>query len=516
MINHKQVIFTFFFLLIFSISSVYAKNTKYGGVAVFSFYNQVTSIDPALSEDLNSQQIASCIFEGLVTLNPETSKIEPKLARKWMTSDYKVWTFFLKKNIKFHDGTDFTAESVKFNFDRQLISDKIGKNSDFVFYKNIFGKYGDYIVSVETPERYKVRITLAYPDVLFLYKLAVLASTIQSPVALKKTASDLVYRPVGTGPFYFSEWRRSGRLILNKNIAYSDFVYLDRVIFEPYSDMDYCIRQMLRGITDLSTGISLKDFEKKSLNSNFSSVNSPSDSLFFLLINPERKEFKYAFSRRAISYLIDKKELAEEYDGTEAYSFLTPSMLGYIKKEFSYNTEDINSFLNSIDNDRTFTLIYPEDNCFYLKNTENLAFKIQKYLRAGGVKVILKKMSYTDYMSAISNKNYDLAFGLERDIYGSPDIYLPLIYSVRVFKKMTGKSAEWTNDLDSLLKQARTEINPNKRKLIYSSADNLLSENMPSIPLFYKKNTVVYSDRVKNVLYNKSGNIIVKNLWVNN
>ena len=209
MINHKQVIFTFFFLLIFSISSVYAKNTKYGGVAVFSFYNQVTSIDPALSEDLNSQQIASCIFEGLVTLNPETSKIEPKLARKWMTSDYKVWTFFLKKNIKFHDGTDFTAESVKFNFDRQLISDKIGKNSDFVFYKNIFGKYGDYIVSVETPERYKVRITLAYPDVLFLYKLAVLASTIQSPVALKKTASDLVYRPVGTGPFYFSEWRRS-------------------------------------------------------------------------------------------------------------------------------------------------------------------------------------------------------------------------------------------------------------------------------------------------------------------
>ena len=113
-------------------------------------------------------------------------------------------------------------------------------------------------------------------------------------------------------------------------------------------------------------------------------------------------------------------------------------------------------------------------------------------------------------------KSYVIAFWGERDIYGSPDIYLPLIYSVRVFKKMTGKSSEWTYEFDSLIKQVRSEVKPNKRKNVYLSIDNLLSDNMPSIPLFYKNNTVVYSDRVNNLIYTPSGTIILRNIWVTN
>ena len=172
--------------------------------------------------------------------------------------------------------------------------------------------------------------------------------------------------------------------------------------------------------------------------------------------------------------------------------------------------------MSSIDSSRVFTLIYPEGNFWGLKSSENLALKIQKYLRAGGIKVILKKLSYEEYISAISNKKYDIAFGVERDIYLSPDIYLPLIYSVRVFKKMTGKSSDWVYDVDSLIKQARAEVNSNKRKIIYSSIDNILCENMPSVPLFYKKNTVVFSKRINNLVYTPSGTIILKNLWVIN
>lgn len=517
--KHKYLISAIFFLLCFFVFSVSvnAKASKYGGVAVFSFLNRIDSLDPTVSDNLNSLQIYSGIFEGLVKFNPETSKIEPSLARKWITSDYKVWTFFLQKNIKFHDGTDFTSEAVKFNFEHILLNSKKNYTSNYRFYKNIFGNNGEYIKSIDTPERYKIRITLAYPDVLFLYKLAMPELSIQSPVALKKVLIGDTYKPVGTGPFYFSEWRRSGRIILNKNINYNDTVYLDRVIFEPYSDVDYCIRQMLRGVTDISSsGMSKKDFEKKNLETNFSFLNSPSDSLFFLLLNPERKEFENSSARRAVSYLIDKKDLAKEYNGVEAYSFLTPSMFGYTKKNFSYNTDDITSFLSSIESDRVFTLIYPEDNFFDLKSVENLAIKIQKYLRAGGVKVILKKLSYDEYISALLNKSYDIAFWGERDIYGSPDIYLPLIYSVRVFKKMTGKSSEWTYEFDSLIKKVRSEVNPNKRKNVYLSIDNLLSDNMPSIPLFYKNNTVVYSDRVNNLVYTPSGTIILRNIWVTN
>ena len=517
--KHKQFVFAILFIFCFFLVCavpVHAKTSKYGGVAVFSFFSRIDSLDPTVSDDLNSLQISSGIFEGLVKFNNETSKIEPVLARKWITSDYKVWTFFLQKNIKFHDGTDFTAEAVKFNFEHLILTNKNFLVSNHRMSKNILGYNGDYIKSIETPERYKIRINLAYPDVLFLYKLAMPELYIQSPVALKKTAIDDIYRPVGTGPFYFSEWRRSGRIILNKNINYNDSVYLDRVIFEPYSDTDYCIRQMLRGVTDISSGISKKDFGKKSLESNFSFLDSPSDSMFFLLLNPEKKEFENAFARRAISYLIDKKELANEYDGIDIYSFLMPSMSGYTKKNFFYNTADISSFLSSIDSSRVFTLIYPEGNFWGLKSSENLALKIQKYLRAGGIKVILKKISYEEYISAISNKKYDIAFGVERDIYLSPDIYLPLIYSVRVFKKMTGKSSDWVYDVDSLIKQARAEVNSNKRKIIYSSIDNILCENMPSVPLFYKKNTVVFSNRINNLVYTPSGTIILKNLWVIN
>jgi peptide/nickel transport system substrate-binding protein len=76
---------------------------------------------PALVDDGESSKVIVNIYEGLLKYNSESTEVEPSLAESWTISDDGLaYTFKLREGVKFHDGTDFNAEAVKFNIDRQL------------------------------------------------------------------------------------------------------------------------------------------------------------------------------------------------------------------------------------------------------------------------------------------------------------------------------------------------------------------------------------------------------------
>src|SRR5881392_25301 len=89
-----------------------------GGTMVFAGASDPTYLDPALVSDGESFRVTEQIFEGLVRLKPGTTQIVPALATKWKLTGGKTWTFWLRKGVKFHDGTPWNAAAACANFNR--------------------------------------------------------------------------------------------------------------------------------------------------------------------------------------------------------------------------------------------------------------------------------------------------------------------------------------------------------------------------------------------------------------
>src|SRR3989339_361130 len=151
-------------LIIFSIilaSVAFAKDIDLNGEIRFSLGGEVSVLNPILSTDSASSAVEGAIFSGLVKVN-ENLEMIPDLATKWEVSkDGKTWTFFLKKNVKWHDGVQFTADDVKFTFD-SILNPKINsvRRSDYI----IEGKP----IQFKVVDKYKVQAILPKPFAPFL------------------------------------------------------------------------------------------------------------------------------------------------------------------------------------------------------------------------------------------------------------------------------------------------------------------------------------------------------------
>src|SRR5688572_26013063 len=173
------------------------------GTLVVGLVAEPVNLDPAQVTDLNSGRVGRRIVETLVTFPEESTQVVPGLAESWTISkDGLKYTFKLRKNIKFHDGTAFDAEAVKFSIERQFNPEhpfnKLGK---YPFANYFFGN----VKAVEVVDPSTVEFVLKEPRASFLTVLTAAAASIVSPTAVKKFGADYALTPVGTGPFKFTD-----------------------------------------------------------------------------------------------------------------------------------------------------------------------------------------------------------------------------------------------------------------------------------------------------------------------
>ena len=189
-----------------------------------------TSLDPYDAPDILTRLASKSFYEGLFTFNSKMEPV-PELAEGYETSpDAKVWTVTLKKGVKFHDGSEFTADAVKANFDRLLNPDN--KLSRYNVYK--------FIEKVEVLDPYKVRFTLQAPLATFVRRLAMTNPQMICP-SLLKDAHGLegkkvtAFNACGTGPYTLVSFNPAEELVVKKNPNYRDpsLPKLDGIVWKP-------------------------------------------------------------------------------------------------------------------------------------------------------------------------------------------------------------------------------------------------------------------------------------------
>ena len=249
--------------LVVLIAAGTAGGASKAGTLVFAGTADPAYLDPALASDGETFRATEQMMEGLVKLRPGTTKVIPALATKWKLSGAgKVWTFWLRKGVKFHDNTAWNAAAACANFNRWYNWTGPFQDPSATFYyqatyggfkKNeVAGLSAPLFRSCKTVGALKIVVRLNKTSGVFFPSLVIQSFAMQSPTAMKKygadqgtltggafraTGSYAFQHPTGTGPFKFRSWQIGQKVELVKNKNYwGPKAKLDKIVIRPISD----------------------------------------------------------------------------------------------------------------------------------------------------------------------------------------------------------------------------------------------------------------------------------------
>ncbi|WP_155853788.1 ABC transporter substrate-binding protein [Arthrobacter sp. H5] len=320
---------------------------------VFAASADPAGLDPAFASDGETFRVSRQMFEGLVGVEPGTADPAPLLAESWETSeDGLSTTFALKEGVTFHDGTEFNAEAVCFNFDRWYNWTGVAQAPNVsYYYNNLFRGFADtpdtaVYESCEVNGDLEATVTLAQPFAGFIPALSLPAFSMQSPTALEEFAADEIGgsaeapslsayaegNPVGTGPFKFDSWNVGEDLQLSTYEEYwGEQGQIETVIFRIIDDPQARTQALQAGTIDGFDLVAPADIPALE-DEGFMIVPRDPFTILYLGINHAVEELADPLVRQAIHHAIDKQALIDQTlpEGTQlATQFIPPVVEGY-------------------------------------------------------------------------------------------------------------------------------------------------------------------------------------------
>jgi ABC-type transport system substrate-binding protein len=323
-----------------------AQQPKYGGTLRVAWEQDVTGFDPHWSPGLQVQYVVGNLFNSLVTIDKDMNYI-PELAESWeMQDNGKVYVFRLRKGVKFHDGTDFDAAAVAWNFER--IMDK----EEQAFARPFF----EVVEAVEPLDAHTVKFTLKYPTQTFIPTLGIyrVGFLIKSPTTYKTWGrQDAHLHPTGTGAFKLAKWEPNQLIVLEKNPDYfkQGLPYLDRIELKIMKDGITRATALRAGEVDFVNYVPKELVERLAKDPKLQVLKGPDTQSVNISFHNTRKPFDDVRVRRALGgYGIDRHVIAKTAmvgHGQALWSFVPPGGKDHIDfaDEFPYNPEKAKALL---------------------------------------------------------------------------------------------------------------------------------------------------------------------------
>lgn len=262
----------------------------------------IDSLDPYNTNSTNSQAIGKGWYEGLFEFDKELN-IKPLLSKSYTVSDDGLdYTFTLQEGVTFHDGTEFNAEAVKYNFERVL--DK----------SNALARYNQFkeIDTMEVIDNLTLKVTLSQPFSAFINNMAHPSAMMISPKALEEKGGDINLHPVGTGQYIFDRWNPGQNVIMKKHEGYwnqDELAKIDSITFRVVSDNNTRSAVMQTGEAHFTYPVPFEQAEILDKHDRVDLIVEPSIVARYISMNMLVKPFDDIRVRQAINYAINKEAL---------------------------------------------------------------------------------------------------------------------------------------------------------------------------------------------------------------
>ena len=485
-----------------------------GGTLVIGLDQEPPTLDPHASPSAVTYQIIASVTESLLYKAPD-GKISPWLAESWTPArDGRSVTFKLRRDVKFHDGTPFNADAVKFNFDR-IVDPKFKAGGARA---QLAGYAGSKVV-----DEFTVQVSFETPYAPFVTYAAAGTLSMVSPKAVRETGDQVHTRPVGTGAFMVKEYVAKDHTTIVRNPAYarkapwsdrSGPAHLDAIVFKFIPEAGTRVTTLESGETQGIYLVPAQSLPRLEGNKSLRVEKMPWPGVPRIwLLNITKPPFGDVKVRRAVNHAVDKEAfLATVYKGTglKAFAPLTAVMMDEpsLRQSYPFDPAKARALLGeagwqpSGDGIRAKggqRLEIVLNAIEYGGGPDPTAQLIQSSLRDVGIDLKIKAQARPPWYE----DNYRCAthgpvmFLRSTD----PDGLFALMHS-----SLVGGNFNWScvkdAKLDKLLEEGRRESEPAKRRSIYLQIEKLAIDEALTVPLVDELSVWAFRSNVQGVKYN--------------
>src|SRR5690625_72918 len=480
---------------------------------IFARGGDSESLDPGSTSDGESSRVTKQVLETLLDFEDESFELKPGLAHDWEVSDDGLtYTFHLEENVTFHDGTDFNAEAVKINFDRFADPEHEYAFADneyvYFMYSTMFGGHkgddGHVVDEVNVVDDYTVEFILNKPLGFFLQNMGMTYFAITSPAALEEFGPEINENPVGTGPFEFISWTKDESIVLEKNDDYwkEGLPKLDKLIFEVIPDNAARLIALRSGDIDIMDGLNPDDAEGIETDDEFTLHAREENNFGYVGFNVQKEPLDNATLRQALMQAIDREAIVEALYagyGSVAKNPLPPSYLGYNDdvEGYQYDVEKAKELLaeagyeDGLEIDLwTMPVARP-----YMPDPETTAEIIQNNFADIGVTVNIVREEWAPYLEKTMNGEHEIYMLGWSGTNGDPDYFISSLLHGDLIGD-SNREYYQNEEVDTLLNDAKVEIDQDKRAEMYEEAQAIIGEDVPMVPLVHSKPVMATSNNV--------------------
>jgi len=466
------------------------------------------TLDPGVLTSVTDKQMSTNLFEGLLRYKLGTVSIEPGLAERWVsTPDGKIWTFSLRRGVKFHKGYGvLTARDVKFSFDR--IRDPAVKSP----YANLLKA----LDRVEVVDDTTVRFLFKEPDPAFLDKLANSYTSIVSEKAVREKSEKFAHDPVGTGRYQLERWAPQQETVYTAFDGYwGGRPKLTRVVYVPIPDATTMYNAFEAGNIEMIQVTDPDKLVKYKLTRGLAISEVPGLITRFMGMNRKYKPFDDRRVRMAVIHAINRDEIIKGVFGgisTPAKCILAPGVEDALLTcaDYPYSPATSRKLLSEAGYAQGFRMT------FFVPNIDRFtkpAIVMQEHLRAVGIDPEIQVMEAQSFLAKLRSAEGMPMYILSRGQDATPD---RVLYDW--FHSKGIPTGNWANiaipEVDQWLDEAVATLDPAKRRDLFFKVQKRIVDEAYYVFLDHENMIYVMPKKVKGFVGDPQRSIRLDNVSV--